>query len=90
MQQSSLILVECPYKTPYIISSLLMPLNKNELLTITSLIILVAPLICSTNFVGTSITTTQIAYAQQQNLMNQTSAGFRSVFDTFVVPGSSH
>ena len=69
----------------------MMPLNKNELLTITSLIVLAAaPLIFSTNFAGTSITTTQISYAQQQNLMNQTSAGFRSVFDTFVVPGSSH
>jgi hypothetical protein len=69
----------------------MMPINKNELLTITSLIILAAaPLIFSTNFVGTSITTTQIAYAQQQNVMNQTSDGFRSVFDTFVVPGSSH
>ena len=67
----------------------------NELLTITSLIILAAaaaaPLIFSTNFAGTSITTTQIAYGQQQNvMMNQTSTGFRSVFDIFVVPGSSH
>jgi hypothetical protein len=72
----------------------MMPL-KNELLTITSLIVLVAaaaaaPLIFSTNFAGTSITTTQIAYAQQQNIMNQTLAGFRSAFNTFVVPGSSH
>jgi hypothetical protein len=61
-------------------------------LTITSLIILAAaitPLIFSTNFEGRSITTTQISYAQQ-NVMNQTSAGFRSVFNTFVVPGSSH
>jgi hypothetical protein len=63
-------------------------------LTITSLIVLAAaaasPLIFSTNFAGTSITTTQIAYGQQQNVMNQTSTGFRSVFNTFVVPGSSH
>jgi hypothetical protein len=72
----------------------MMALNKNELLTITSLIILAAaaaaPLIFSTNFAGRSITTTQIAYGQQQNVMNQTSAGFHSVFNTFVVPGSSH
>ncbi|MGA9169837.1 MAG: hypothetical protein WBZ20_06805 [Nitrososphaeraceae archaeon] len=63
-------------------------------MTITSLIILAAavaaPLIFSTNFAGTSIVTTQISYAQQQNVMNQTSAGFRSAFNTFVVPGSSH
>ena len=68
-----------------------MPPNKNELLTIASLIVLVAaPLIFSTNFAGTSITTTQIVSAQQQNVINQTSTGFRSVFNTFVVPGSSH
>jgi hypothetical protein len=69
----------------------MMPL-KNGLLTITSLIILAAAitrLIFSTDFAGKSITT-QIAYAQQQNVMNQMSAGFRSVFYTFVVPGSSH
>ena len=65
-----------------------MRFKKNELLTITSLIILAAPLIFSTNFGDRSITT-QISYAQQ-NVMNQTSAGFRSVFNTFVVPGSSH
>ena len=61
-------------------------------MTITSLIVLAAaitPLIISTNFEGRSITATQISYAQQ-NVMNQTSAGFRSVFNTFVVPGSSH
>ena len=68
----------------------MMPL-KNGLLTITSLIILAAaitPLIISTNFEGRSVIM-QISYAQQ-NVMNQTSSGFRSVFDTFVVPGSSH
>jgi hypothetical protein len=66
-----------------------MRFKKNKLLTITSLIILAAaPLIFSTNFGDRSITT-QISYAQQ-NVMNQTSAGFRSVFNTFVVPGSSH
>ena len=85
-----MLLVEYLYKIPHIISSSMMPLTKNELLRITSLIILasIAPLIFSTNF--SSITTTQLAYAQQQNVMNQTSAGFRSVFDTFVIPGSSH
>ena len=85
-----MLLVEYLYKIPHIISSSIMPLTKNELLTITSLIILasIAPLIFSTNF--SSITTTQLAYAQQQNVMNQTSAGFHSVFDTFVIPGSSH
>jgi hypothetical protein len=70
----------------------MIPLKKNELLILTSLIILaaaIAPLIFSTSFEGRSITATQISYAQQ-NVMNQTSAGFRSVFNTFVVPGSSH
>jgi hypothetical protein len=70
----------------------MMPLKKNELLTITSLIVLaaaIAPLIFSTNFEGRTITGTQISYAQQ-NVMNKTSAGFHSVFNTFVVPGSSH
>jgi hypothetical protein len=60
-------------------------------LTITSLIVLAAaitPLIISTNFEGRSVIM-QISYAQQ-NVMNQTSSGFRSVFDTFVIPGSSH
>jgi len=83
--------IKYPYKTPYIISSLMMFLKKNELLTITSLIVLAAaitPLIISTNFEGRSVIM-QISYAQQ-NVMNQTSAGFRSVFDTFVIPGSSH
>ena len=64
--------------------------QKNELLIITSLIVLAAaitPLIFSPNFEGRSITT-QISYAQQ-NVMNQ-HRGFRSVFNTFVVPGSSH
>ena len=87
---TGLLLVAYPYKIPYISSSLMIS-QKNELLTITSLIILAAaimPLIISTNFEGRSVIM-QISYAQQ-NVMNQTSAGFHSVFNTFVVPGSSH
>src|SRR3954454_1636016 len=89
---TGLLLVAYPYKIPYIISSLMLPFKKIELLTITSLIVLAAaitPLIISTNFEGRSVIM-QISYAQQQNVMNQTSSGFHSVFNTFVVPGSSH
>jgi hypothetical protein len=70
-------------------SLLIMRFKKNKLLTITSIIILAAaPLIFSTNFEDRNIAI-QMSYAQQ-NVMNQTSAGFRYVFNTFVVPGSSH
>jgi hypothetical protein len=87
---TGLLLVAYPYKIPHIISPLMIP-QKNKLLTLTSLIVLAAaitPLIFSTNFEGRSVIM-QISYAQQ-NVMNQTSSGFRSVFNTFVVPGSSH
>jgi hypothetical protein len=63
---TGLLLVAYPYKIPHIISPLMIP-QKNELLIITSLIVLAAaitPLIISTNFEGRSVIM-QISYAQQ-------------------------